>query len=55
MKSKLISRDKMTQKRTAALNVYEVFGTVITESVVDMYNILTTFVQNIGFNYPADN
>lgn len=50
MKSKLISRDKMTQKRTAALNVYEVFGTVITESVVDMYNILTTFVQNIGFN-----
>ena len=40
MKSKLISRGKMIQKKTASLNVYEVFGTVITESVIDMYNTL---------------
>ena len=46
MKSKLISRDKMLQKRQATLHVYEVFGTIITESVIDMYNTLSETVRS---------
>ena len=53
MKSKLISRGKMIQKKTAALNVYEVFGTVITESVIDMYNSLREMCLEIDFNNPT--
>ena len=53
MKSKLISRGKMIQKKTASLNVYEVFGTVITESVIDMYNTLRELCLEIDFNNPT--
>jgi len=53
MKSKLISRGKMIQKKTTALNVYEVFGTVITESVIDMYNSLNEICLEIQHHNPT--
>ena len=45
MKSKLVSKEKMRNKKLAILHIYELMNTVFTESAIDMYN------DCIGINF----
>ena len=48
MKSKLVSKEKMRNKKLAILHIYELMNTVFTESAIDMYNECTS--RNIQKN-----